>query len=167
MNNNYNLKNPVHFLALGFGSGLLKPAPGTWGTLMALPVYMFGLSLLRWEYYLAVLVLTALAGIYICGKAASDVGKHDDGAIVWDEFVGMWITMFMMPNHWIWLLVGFALFRFFDIIKPFPIGWLDKKVKGGFGIMLDDIIAGLMALACMHGLAWAYVHVYLGLPVDN
>lgn len=169
----YDVKNPVHFLALGFGSGLIKPAPGTWGTLASLPVYYFGLTLLGFYPYLVVLLVSSLLGIYLCGKAAADVGKHDDGAIVWDEFVGMWITLTpvswmwtsLNAGHWVWMLVGFVLFRFFDIVKPFPVGFLDRRVKGGLGIMLDDILAGLMALASLQLVIWCYARLYLGLQV--
>ena len=92
----------------------------------------------------------SIAGIYICGQAAKDAGVHDHGAIVWDEIVGFLITMFMIPLSWKSVIVGFILFRIFDIFKPWPISFIDKNVHGGLGIMLDDIIAGLAALACMH-----------------
>jgi phosphatidylglycerophosphatase A len=146
----FNLKNPVHLLALGFGSGLLKPAPGTWGTLAAVPFY-FMLAQLALPVYVAVTVLAFVAGIYFCGKTARDIGTHDHGSIVWDEFVGLWIALAVIPatNSYYWVGAGFLFFRFFDIVKPFPIGLLDKKVHGGFGIMLDDAIAGLYAMACL------------------
>jgi phosphatidylglycerophosphatase A len=89
--------------------------------------------------------LAFFLGIYLCERASVDLGVHDHGGIVWDEFVGFWLTMFLIPLTWYWLLLGFLLFRFFDVIKPFPIKWLDKKVKGGFGIMIDDVLAGLFA----------------------
>jgi phosphatidylglycerophosphatase A len=146
----FNLKSPVHWLAIGFGSGLLKPAPGTWGTLLAVPFY-FLLMELALPYYGLVVLGAFLFGIYVCGKTASDIGAHDHGSIVWDEFVGLWITLAFIPkeNHLYWVAAGFVFFRFFDIVKPFPIGLLDKKVHGGFGIMLDDVIAGLYAMACL------------------
>lgn len=143
------LSDPIHFLALGFGSGLMPKAPGTFGTLAAIPVYLL-FSALTNEYYAAVVAVMSLFGIYICGKTARDAGVHDHGAIVWDEIVGFMITMFMVPANWQTILVGFILFRIFDIFKPWPISWVDKKVEGGFGIMLDDILAGFLALACMH-----------------
>lgn len=145
----FKIADPVHFLALGFGSGLLKPAPGTWGTLAAIPVYYF-LALLSLPYYLAACLITFLLGIYLCGKTADDVGVHDHSAIVWDEFVGLFITMTAVPFSWFNLLIGFLLFRFFDIVKPWPIKWLDKKVHGGFGIMIDDVIAGIFAGVLLH-----------------
>lgn len=145
---NFRLLNPVHFLALGFGSGLAPKAPGTFGTLAAVPLFLL-MAPLSNTIYLALLVLMSIAGIYICGKAAADAGVPDHGAIVWDEFVGLLITMFLMPVTWQTLLVGFALFRFFDILKPWPISYIDKNCHGGLGIMLDDIVAGIAAWACM------------------
>ena len=100
------------------------------------------------SYGIAVVVMS-IAGIYICGKAADDVGVHDHPAIVWDEFVGFFITMFMIPISWKSILVGFILFRIFDILKPWPISYIDKKMTGGFGIMFDDVLAGIFALIIM------------------
>ncbi len=143
----FNLTNPVHFLALGFGSGLLKPGPGTWGTVAAIPVYL-ALCLIAspssWLYLLITLVLFTV-GIYLCGKTASDVGVHDHGSIVWDEIVGYLITMVYFEATLFNILVGFILFRVFDIWKPWPIKLLDKHVHGGFGIMIDDVLAGVFA----------------------
>ena len=146
---NFNLANTIQFLALGFGSGLAPKAPGTFGTLAAVPLFLLMSGLTPLIYGLVVLVV-CIAGIYICGKAASDVGVHDHGAIVWDEFAGFFITMFMVPVSWQSVLVGFVLFRIFDIAKPWPISLADKKLTGGFGIMFDDVLAGLFALAIMH-----------------
>lgn len=147
-NSIFSLSNPIQFLAVGFGSGLAPKAPGTFGTLAAIPLYLLLTMLSPIGYALAVLVMT-FAGIYICGKAAEDVGVHDHPAIVWDEFVGFFITMFMIPVTWQAILVGFILFRIFDILKPWPISVLDKKVDGGFGIMIDDVLAGFFALIIM------------------
>ena len=145
--------NPIHLLAFGFGSGAAPKAPGTWGTLAAVLIY-WPLSQLSPEHYLLMLLVTSVMGIYICGQTARDLGVHDHGNIVWDEFVGFWITMFAAPVGWVWVVVGFVLFRFFDIIKPWPISWIDKKITGGFGIMLDDVIAGVMAAVVLQGIAW-------------
>ncbi|MEY8213673.1 MAG: phosphatidylglycerophosphatase A [Colwellia sp.] len=144
----FNVSSPVQFLALGFGSGLAPKAPGTFGTLAAVPVYLL-LTMLTPTHYAIMLLIMSVAGIYICGKTAADVGVHDHGAIVWDEFVGFFITMFMVPVSWQSILVGFLLFRFFDILKPWPISFIDKKMTGGLGIMFDDIVAGLFALLIM------------------
>ncbi len=149
----FNLANPIHFLALGFGSGLAPKAPGTFGTLAAIPLLFLATLFSTWHYGLLI-VLMGVAGIYICGKAAKDAGVHDHGAIVWDEIVGLMITMFMFPLTWQTILVGFLLFRFFDILKPWPISYLDKNCSGGFGIMIDDIVAGLFAWLCMY---WIFV----------
>ncbi|WP_426358459.1 phosphatidylglycerophosphatase A family protein [Pseudocolwellia sp. HL-MZ19] len=145
----FTLSNPIHFLALGFGSGLSPKAPGTFGTVVAIPVFLLFTFFTPLIYAIATLVV-CIAGIYICGKTAEDVGVHDHGAIVWDEIAGYLITMFLVPVSWQSILVGFILFRIFDIFKPWPISYLDKYVHGGFGIMIDDVVAGLMALACMH-----------------
>lgn len=139
------LANPIHFFALGFGSGKVAKAPGTFGTLAAVPIVLL-MQLLSQPQYILLTLVSMLAGFYICGKAAKDMGVHDHGAIVWDEVVGLMITMIAAPPGLPWLLLGFVLFRFFDIIKPWPIRWLDAKVHGGFGIMIDDVLAGVFAL---------------------
>ena len=140
----FNLCNKVHLLATGFGSGLAPVSPGTFGTLAAVPFYLMFVYSPTWVFWLFTLI-TCLVGPYICGKAADDIGVHDHKAIVWDEFAGFFITMCLVPFSWINVVVGFALFRFFDIIKPWPISFLDKKVHGGLGIMLDDILAGVIS----------------------
>lgn len=152
------LKHPIHFLALGFGSGLAPKAPGTFGTLMAIPIYLL-IQPLNIEYYIFVVLLVSLAGIYICDKSASMMGEHDHPGIVWDEFAGYFVTMIAVPFEWIWVLLGFGLFRLFDILKPQPIGWLDKHVKGGLGIMVDDLLAGVMAAGCLHLIIWLTQYV--------
>lgn len=148
INKQFRLSDPYQFLALGFGSGLAPKAPGTFGTLAAIPLYllMAGLNL---SVYLTLVTVLAIAGIVICQKAADAVGVHDHPAIVWDEIVGYLITMAFVPFSWLNIVIGFALFRFFDIIKPWPISYFDKHVHGGLGIMVDDILAGVFALACM------------------
>lgn len=145
-------RNPVHFLAFGLGSGAAPWAPGTVGTLAAIPFFLL-MQPLSLFWYGVILLVTSLIGIYLCGKTSDDMGVHDHGGIVWDEFVGYWLTMFAAPPGWFWIIIGFVLFRIFDIIKPWPISWADKKVAGGLGIMLDDILAGLMALGCLQLLA--------------
>ena len=143
------LRNPLHLLSLGFGSGLAPVAPGTFGTLVAVPLYLL-LAQLSLPWYLLVVVVGFAAGVYLCQYTSDALGVHDHGGIVWDEFVGYWITMIAVPLAWQWILLGFVLFRVFDIIKPWPVKIADVKMKGGFGIMLDDVLAGLYALACMH-----------------
>lgn len=147
------LTHPVHCLAFGFGSGLAPKAPGTFGTLMAVPLYLLLANLSLWPY-LAVLVLSFVVGIYLCGKTADDLGVHDHPGIVWDEFVGFWIAMIAAPSGWLWLVLGFLLFRLFDIWKPWPIKFFDQKVESGLGIMLDDVLAGIYALVIIQLLAY-------------
>ena len=142
------LLHPVDFLALGFGSGLLPFAPGTAGTVAAIPVYLL-LQPLAAPFYLAIVVLLALAGIAICGQAASRLGVHDHPGIVWDEIVGYLLCMTGAPSGWVWVAAGFVLFRLFDILKPWPVGMLDRRVQGGLGVMLDDLAAGVLALALL------------------
>lgn len=137
-------KNPVHFLAFGLGSGAVPVAPGTFGTLAAVIPYLW-LQHLSLPMYALMLVVTTLIGIWLCDRTSKDIGVHDHGGIVWDEFVGFWLTMTFAPAGWWWIVIGFVLFRIFDIIKPWPIKWADQKVSGGFGIMLDDLLAGVYA----------------------
>ena len=143
------LRNPVQFLAFGFGSGLSPRAPGTAGTLMAVPLYWLVSDWSLLWYSLFILV-TALLGVWICDVASRQLGVHDHPGIVWDEFVGYWLTLWAMPPNWLWIVAGFVVFRVFDIVKPWPISVLDRKVKGGLGIMVDDILAGVMACATLH-----------------
>ena len=145
----------THLLAFGFGAGCSPKAPGTMGTLLAIGIYL-PLSHLSLVAYAAVLAAVVVGGIWVCDRASRDLGVHDHPGIVWDESAGYLLTMLAAPPGWTWILVGFALFRVFDIWKPWPIGWLDRRVGGGFGIMLDDLVAGVFAAACLQGLAlWA------------
>lgn len=146
------LTNPIHLLAVGFGSGLAPKMPGTFGSAAAiLPWLLF--ANIPDLYYGLLLIITTVLGIYFCDKTARDMGVHDHGSIVWDEFVGMWITLWLIPAFtWYWILAAFLLFRLFDIWKPYPISWFDKQVDGGVGIMVDDIWAGIYAAFCLWGL---------------
>jgi len=147
------LRNPLHLLSLGFGSGLAPVAPGTFGTLAAVPLYLL-LAQLSLPWYLLAVGAGFAVGIYLCQYTSDALGVHDHSAIVWDEFVGYCITMIAVPLAWQWILLGFVLFRVFDIVKPWPVKIADEKMKGGFGIMFDDLLAGLYALACMHLALW-------------
>jgi phosphatidylglycerophosphatase A len=138
------LRNPLHLLAFGLGSGLAPIAPGTFGTLVAVPLYLL-MKDLPLSVYLALVLAGFLLGIWFCGHTSRDLGVHDHGGIVWDEIIGFLLTMSLAPAGWQWLVSGFLLFRFFDILKPWPIRWFDRKVTGGFGIMLDDLLAGIYA----------------------
>ncbi|MGK0674657.1 MAG: phosphatidylglycerophosphatase A [Halothiobacillaceae bacterium] len=142
------LRDPVLFLAHGLGSGLVPAAPGTFGTLVALLPW-FLLAQLALPLYLGVVLLAAIAGVWLCGEAARKMGREDPGSIVWDEWVGVWIALTGLPLQWPWILAGLVAFRMFDILKPWPVGWLDRRFHGGLGIMLDDIAAGIMAAVCL------------------
>lgn len=147
------LLNPHHFLGFGFGSGLIPFMPGTMGSIAAIPLIV-AMSYLPLSLFILVTLMAAIIGIRICEQVSADLGVHDHGAIVWDEIAGMMIVFIAIPISWHSLLIGFALFRFFDILKPWPISFIDKNIHGGWGIMLDDLVAGLMALACIHGIYW-------------
>lgn len=142
------LLNPLHLLSLGFGSGLAPKAPGTAGTALALLPYWF-IAQLPLGWYLAVVAGAFALGIYLCHYTGKALGVADHPGIVWDEFVGLWVTMIAAPPSWQWIVTGFVLFRLFDIWKPWPIKTVDKSVKGGFGVMLDDLLAGIYGLACL------------------
>ncbi len=143
------LANPIHFLSLGFGSGLFPVAPGTAGTLAAIPVYLL-LAQLDLSIYLVVTLLIFGLGIYLCGETSRALGVEDHPAIVWDEIAGFCITMIAVPPKLEWVIAGFLLFRVFDILKPWPIRVLDRSIKGGMGIMLDDVFAGIFAALILH-----------------
>ncbi|MDO4222651.1 MAG: phosphatidylglycerophosphatase A [Acinetobacter sp.] len=159
----------IYWLGIGLGSGLPKRAAGTWGTLggliVALPMFYLGF----WGF-LAITIVATLVGSYICGKTSDLMNVHDDPHIVWDEWVGMWIALlpivYLKPEAFhlnntqilIAITLAFALFRFFDIIKPFPIKWVDKNVSGGFGILIDDVLAGIMAAVILY---WALFLIFL------
>lgn len=138
------LKDPVLLLAFGFGSGLAKKMPGTLGTLAAIPLYLLLMQTPVAVYGIFTL-LSVVFGILICEQASKKLDVHDFGGIVWDEIAGFLITMIGLPFSWHSLLAGFVLFRLFDIVKPWPIKWLDKHVEGGLGIMMDDVLAGVFA----------------------
>lgn len=142
------LKDPVAFLGLGCGTGLSPVAPGTMGTLLAVPLVWWLQHYDPVVLYLCTALVIA-TGSYICGYTADKLGVHDHSAIVYDEVAGYLVTMLVAPTGLAWLIAGFILFRFFDIIKPWPISWFDRQVHGGAGIMLDDIIAGIFSLCCL------------------
>lgn len=152
------LRDPVHLLAFGFGSGLAPVAPGTFGTLVAIPLYL----VMMWLPPVAYLVVTGLlfgVGVYVCGESAKRLGMHDHPGIVFDEIVGYLVTLapltpgmlgYMTPApQWYWMLVGFVVFRVFDIAKPAFIHKVDAGVHGGLGIMLDDLLAALCSAGVM------------------
>jgi len=141
--------DPIYFLAYGFGAGLSPKAPGTFGTVAAIPIYL----LLIWSgqaVYLVFVAVALVAGVFICGYTARRLGVEDPNSVVWDEVVGYLITMLFLPFGIVWMVAGFLLFRLFDIWKPWPIRWLDRHVKGGLGIMLDDVVAGISACVLLN-----------------
>ena len=143
------LRHPAQLLAFGFGSGLAPKAPGTFGTLAAIPLYLL---IADWPIlqYTVFIVLASALGVWVCDVASRQLRVHDHPGIVWDEFVGYWITMWAVPSGWPWVVAGFVVFRVFDIIKPWPVSVLDKEVGGGLGIMVDDMLAGALACLTLH-----------------
>ncbi|MDA9064461.1 phosphatidylglycerophosphatase A [Pseudomonadales bacterium] len=146
------LTNPWHLLATGFGSGLVPKAPGTMGSVLALLLWIPLQELPVMVYGLFVLACIPF-GIWLCGRVAVEMQVKDPACIVFDEFVGVWVALFMLPVGWYWPVIGFILFRLFDIFKPWPVSWLDQKLPGGWGIMLDDVAAGLFSLIILQVLA--------------
>ena len=141
------MSNPWHLLAVGFGSGLSPIVPGTMGSLAAIP-FWYLMTFLPWQLYSLVVMLGICIGVYLCHQTAKDMGVHDHGGIVIDEFVGMFISVMCYPANYWYAFLAFVLFRIFDILKPFPVSLADKKVAGGFGIMIDDVLAGIYAFIC-------------------
>ena len=156
------LLNPIHAISMGFGSGLSTFAPGTMGTLAAIPLYILAAHYIGWSvdeplnFIILVSLMFAIGCVcaHYTGKA---LGVTDHGAIVWDEVVGYFVTMFMVPyaalsifELAIWSLVGFFVFRFFDIFKPWPASWVDKNIKNGFGVMFDDVIAAIFSAVVVY-----------------
>lgn len=140
--------DPIYFIGFGFGSGLLPKAPGTWGTLITIPLVMM-LSYAPIYVYILLTIGLLIVGAMVSEKISKEIGIHDFGGVNVDEVVGFLIVMLPFPCHWSYLLLGFVLFRFFDIIKPFPIGWVDKHIHGGWGMMLDDVVASIMCIVTM------------------
>lgn len=140
--------HPAHFLALGFGAGLSPRAPGTVGTLVAFPLFWL---LLESPLYWVWTVLFLALGVWACGVTGRALGVHDHAGIVWDEVAAFLLVLPFAPASVFGYLLAFALFRLFDIWKPFPIGWLDARVKGGLGVMLDDVLAAAYSIVCILG----------------
>ena len=150
------LKHPIHFLALGLGSGCLHKMPGTAGTVVGVLVYL-PMQSLPWMVYIGTTLGLFIVGIWLCGSTARDLKVHDHRAIVWDEIVGFLVTMALLPPHWLLIGLGFVLFRAFDILKPWPINYIDDFISGGLGIMLDDLLAALFALAILHAIVYLFL----------
>jgi phosphatidylglycerophosphatase A len=142
------LGTPAGFLAFGFGAGLSRFAPGTMGTIVAVP-FIFLLKALPPAGFWSLLLILFLLGIYLCDITARRLRKHDPGGIVWDEMVGYWLSVAFVPVQWPWLLAAFLLFRLFDILKPWPIRQSERLFRGGLGIMADDIIAAIYTMGLL------------------
>jgi len=143
------LSHPAHFFSLGFGSGLMPKGPGTAGTLVAFPIYWYLAPRLNDYYFILLLVVAFVIGVWICDKTGRALGVEDHGGIVWDEIVAFLLVLFFTPEGWAWQILAFVLFRFFDIVKPQPIRHFDQNLHGGLGVMFDDILAAAYALLCL------------------
>jgi phosphatidylglycerophosphatase A len=143
------LSHPAHLLSFGFGSGLARKAPGTFGTLVAFPMYWFLAPRLSNAVFILVLIWAFAIGIWVCDKTGKALGVADYGGIVWDEIVAFMLVLFFTPPGWHWALLAFVLFRFFDIFKPPPIRYFDSNWHGGLGVMFDDLLAAGYALLCL------------------
>ena len=143
------LRHPLGWIASGFGSGFSPRAPGTVGTIAALLPWWLWLRMLPLSYCIAVIAIAFAIGMWASGWVVKRSGVQDPQVVVWDEFVGVWIALIAAPAGWIGMLAGFALFRLFDIWKPWPVRWADEKIGGGLGVMLDDVFAGIYALILM------------------
>ena len=152
--------NPAHFLAFGFGVGIVPFAPGTLGTLLGFPLYYGLAAILPDQALLACIALSFVAGIWICGVTGRNLGVHDHGGMVWDEIAAFMLVLFFIPAQPLWQAFAFLLFRLFDILKPPPIRQLDRGIQNGFGVMLDDLVAAFYALLCLA--AWQRIHEWAG-----
>lgn len=150
------MKHPLGWIAAGFGSGFSPRAPGTAGSIAALLPWWFLMQGLSPLAYLAVLALGFALGCWAAQWVIRETRVEDPGLVVWDEFIGVWIALFAAPAGWPWMLAGLVLFRIFDIAKPWPVSWADRKLHGGFGTMLDDALAGLYALGSLQLVAYFF-----------
>ncbi|WP_288128525.1 phosphatidylglycerophosphatase A [Thiomonas sp.] len=151
------LKNPVHLLALGFGAGLSPIAPGTAGSLLGWAGYLLLAPWLSNFGWAALLLGGFMLGGWACGRTARALRTDDPSAVVWDEIIAIWLVLWLLqsapgaPAAWWLQAAGFALFRLFDAVKRGPVGWADKHIKGGVGIMFDDLVAALLTLGVLFG----------------
>ncbi len=151
-------KNPLHFIAFGFGTGAMPVAPGTFGTLIAIPFYL-ALCTLPLLAYILVVSLIIVFSIWLCEKVSRDISSHDHQGMCVDEIVGYLVTMIGAPHGFLWIAAGFGLFRLFDIWKPWPINVVDQRVHGGFGMILDDVLAGVYSLLILKLMSWVIVSI--------
>ena len=147
--------HPAHLIAFGFGSGLAPKAPGTVGTLLGLPLYWLIVAAAPdLPNQIILLIAAFLLGVWACGRTGRALGVADHGGMVWDEIVAFALVLLFTPSGWLWMALAFALFRLFDILKPWPIRLADTHFKSGFGVMFDDLLAALCAIATLKGLQW-------------
>lgn len=147
------LSNPLHLFAVGFGAGAAPYAPGTVGTLVAIPIYLL-MQLTPMPIYMLILAALIFIGFWLCDVTDKAIGVHDHPSIVWDEIVGYLLTMWAVPANFMWILLGFILFRLFDIWKPTPICWINDNVGGGIGVVVDDLMAAIYAAIVLHLIIW-------------
>lgn len=149
-------RDPVLLGAFGLGFGLLRPAPGTWGTLPGVALYWFVFSELSIPVAVALIAVMFAFGVWLCGEACRRLGVHDHSGIVFDEIVGYLVACIALPHSTMTMVAAFALFRLFDAWKPWPIRWFDTHIHGGFGVMVDDLIAGLVTLLLLHAVQYVF-----------
>lgn len=145
-------QKPSHFIAFGFGSGAMPIAPGTFGTLIAVPFYL-AIATFSLPVYITLVVLITLGSMWLCERVSREINVHDHQGMCLDEIVGYLVTMIGAPYGFFWMALGFLLFRVFDIWKPWPIDYIDQKVSGGFGMILDDVLAGIYSLLILNFLS--------------
>ena len=143
------MRHPRGWIAAGFGAGFSPIAPGTVGSIVAIAPWWLWLHDLAPRDYAAVLILAFVVGVWAARWAIRESRVEDPSLVVRDEFVGMWLALWLLPREWPWVLAAFALFRVFDVWKPWPVRWADRSLKGGFGTMVDDALAGLMAFGVL------------------
>ncbi|MHB1091767.1 phosphatidylglycerophosphatase A family protein [Thiobacillus sp.] len=149
------LAHPAHLIAFGFGSGLAPKAPGTVGTVLGLPLFWLIAAITPdLSARLILLSATFLLGVWACDRTGRALGVADHGGMVWDEIVAFALVLLFSPPGWLWIALAFALFRLFDILKPWPIRYADQHLKNGFGVMFDDLLAAGYAVAIIKGLQW-------------
>lgn len=148
-------KNPWHFIAFGFGTGAIPIAPGTFGTLIAIPLYLYFSTYSHWIYLVFTIAFTIFS-IWLCEKVSREIQVHDHQGMCIDEVVGYLVTMYHAPYGWGWIITGVILFRIFDILKPWPIRQIDDHVKGGVGMILDDVVAGIFSCFIIQTLSWVF-----------
>ncbi|WHL24877.1 MAG: phosphatidylglycerophosphatase A [Candidatus Blochmannia vicinus] len=142
------LSRVSYLLATGFGLGTINYIPvGTVASLLAIPIWWILIYLFSYQFYFLFLITGIGFGIFFCDQATKIIGIHDHKSIVWDEFIGMWTILTIIPtDNWLWIIIAFILFRILDIIKPWPISWCDHTIKGGLGIIIDDILASVISV---------------------